>query len=172
MPRGVYVRKPRGEKPLPKKAVKAAAKVERAEKVKVDAPAPPRAETPRDEPIDDAAYIGTAFQVLGSSLSTLIDAYFRMYENVESKPLAALISVEIRETLGNLSALRRAVFSKVGAVREENEPDAEEVDESPEEEIITPAPPVPVPAAKPTMPVLPQGNANYQPPVPPILPQH
>lgn len=174
MPRGVYDRKPKGEKaatPAPAKkapAVKTVAK----QPAKATVVAKPEPRVKDVVAVRSASDALAAFNILQTNLVTLAGS-FKSLENVVGD---FGLAKEIKETIETMAALRRDVFSDLLAT------DAPVVVTAPMVEAEEP--PVILPTALPTLvlpqapppvvasPTLPQGNSNYTPPAPPAIPHH
>lgn len=178
MPRGVYPRKKKGE------AAVAEAPAEVKQKRKYTKKAAPLANAPIAAADMEKSVAPTAvkfldttygFQTLGVNLSTLTDAYTRLRDTdpqISSKigeellgTLATMRSLRI-ETFGGLSG--EAINTKIAAVEEGLKKEVAAPVQAPAP--VT-APPPAVAAPPPPATTLPQGNAGYTPPAPP-LPHH
>ena len=161
MPRGVYERKPKGDKPAAKK------------------PAAPRKVTAKAEPrtvvLPDGAQPVTAnagkiaesmfgFQILGANITTLSEAY----KAVQGTDLAKEIALELSCTIDTLKLLRLDAFSHLA--KEEVKEKETKADVKPLAAVPSLPQPSPIPPPPPS--VLPQGNSNFAPPAPPTMPQH
>lgn len=188
MPRGVYQRQPKDEKPAaaPAKKVPAVTKAKPGPKPKKlaaskdfvqksatvkEAVKPSSSHNPIA--IDyQSAFAG--FNILGANLSTLSEALLRLAGDPD---LVHKVSDELRSTLDTLKHFRERVFGIPPEATEEPKavPSEEAVEEEEEEEGDTVVASVHAAGSLPTIPQappLPPGNAAFVPPAPPIIPQH
>lgn len=201
MPRGVYERKPKGEKSAPAVSTKKAPIAKKAAPVKAKAKAAAAVAEPKSySKSEKVASIGVAgvrslidlqqeqsafmgFNILGANIATLSESMQRVAHDPE---LSTRVGKEIVATLDTLRYFREQVFAVKSAPVDE-EPKV--VDEEEEEEVlkaeavtkapaIVPAPPVAQAAGVPTLPQappippIPPSNNTFVPPAPPVLPQH
>lgn len=172
MPRGVYERKPKGEKaaaPAKKapvaKAVKAKLKADKAPAFvdkKVAEPATPLKIATVEE-------TSAGLYVLGQGIATLGDAYEKVKHN---SGLEKLVASELTELITTFSTIRQRAFA---GVTEEPKSELVTIGEPIEEPLTTSEAPAPVVAAPavvaPSLPTLPTGNSGFTPPAPPV-PHH
>jgi len=167
MPRGVYERKPKGEK--------ASAPAKKAPVAKAAVKAKPKAVKVASTPVAESALLKTVgpeaesfssgLYVLGQGIATLGDAYEKVKS---SSTLEPIVAAELRELVSAFSTLRQRAFA--GVTEEPKSTVAEVVEEPAVEE--APAPVAAAPAVvAPVMPTMPTGNSSFTPPAPPV-PHH
>lgn len=183
MPRGIYERKPKGDKTVAAKKTAVVAK--KATAVKSATKTETRAAVSQDAILDLGPSTGKiaesifGFQILGANITTLSSAYDSVKED---KNLSKLIGEEITATVETLKALRMDTFAGLYSLGESHKTPLKSVDygngkeavaeTKTENKVPAPVTALPTPVAVPVPPAMPQGNSSFTPPAPPALPQH